>query len=84
MVEPVLHLVWANMVFSNASVTGSIICVFRVKQGPDNQYKVNSCITSATGSLFKKHVDWGPTVIREETHDQHKRVKRQQHSTKKL
>lgn len=31
-VEPVLHLVWANMVFSKASVTGSTICVFKVKQ----------------------------------------------------
>lgn len=55
-----------------------------MKQWPDNQYKVNSCITSATESLFNKQVDWSPTVIKEETHDQHKWVKGQQHSTEKL
>lgn len=56
MVELVLHLVWANMVFSKASVTGSTVCIIKVKQWPDTQYRVNSCITSATGSLFNK---WG-------------------------
>lgn len=28
---------------------------------------MNSCITFATGSLFNKQVDWGPTVIRWDT-----------------